>query len=83
MDTPMIVETPLMWLSKAQTWQMAEDLGGADFLALITESTHTCYAGDRSQRHPWGYGCGQCPACDLRRRGWETYSAQAHPAASR
>jgi 7-cyano-7-deazaguanine synthase len=71
MDTPMVVETPLMWLSKAQTWQMADALGGAALRELITESTHTCYAGDRTQRHAWGYGCGQCPACELRRRGWE------------
>jgi 7-cyano-7-deazaguanine synthase len=62
-----------MWLDKAATWQLAEQLGGADLVSLIREETHTCYLGDRSQRHDWGYGCGQCPACQLRRKGHEAY----------
>ena len=52
-----------MWLSKAETWALAENIGGEAFVQLIVEETHTCYRGDRSQRHPWGYGCGSCPAC--------------------
>ena len=74
MDTPMVVETPLMWLNKAATWRMAESLGGAALVALVQEHTHTCYLGDRSTRHAWGYGCGSCPACELRRVGYERYA---------
>lgn len=73
LDAPMVMETPLMWLDKAATWQLAEQLGGPELVALIEEQTHTCYLGDRSQRHAWGYGCGQCPACALRRNGFESY----------
>ena len=69
MDTEFAIETPLMWSDKAQTWRMANDLGGATLIDLIVEHTHTCYLGERSQRHEWGYGCGQCPACALRARG--------------
>ena len=83
MQRRFVVHTPLMWRDKAQTWQLAHALGqqadaqgGGDALVdLIVEHTHTCYAGDRSHRHDWGYGCGACPACDLRRRGWEAYRA--------
>ena len=73
MDTPMVVETPLMWLDKAATWALAETLGGAPLVALVQEHTHTCYLGDRSVRHAWGYGCGCCPACALRRTGYAQY----------
>jgi len=73
MATPMTVETPLMWLDKAQTWALTQQLGGDALNALIVEHTHSCYLGDRSLRHDWGYGCGQCPACELRRRGWEAW----------
>lgn len=73
LDAPMVLETPLMWLDKAATWRMAEQLGGPALVALIEEQTHTCYMGERSQRHAWGYGCGQCPACELRRSGFEAY----------
>ena len=73
MATPMTIETPLMWLSKAETWALAQQLGGDAFTALIVEYTHTCYLGERSHRHPWGYGCGHCPACELRRRGYEAW----------
>ena len=76
MDTPMTVETPLMWLTKAQTWALTERLGGTALNELIAEHTHTCYLGERSVRHPWGYGCGTCPACELRRAGYESYLAQ-------
>ena len=75
LDSPMTIETPLMWLTKAQTWAMTEQLGGQPLNDLIIEHTHTCYLGDRSHRHPWGYGCGTCPACSLRREGFEAYSA--------
>ncbi len=69
LDAPMTVETPLMWLDKAETWALAATLGGAAFVDLIVEHTHTCYLGDRSRRHAWGHGCGHCPACALRERG--------------
>ncbi|MEK9802734.1 MAG: 7-cyano-7-deazaguanine synthase QueC [Curvibacter sp.] len=75
MDKRFLIETPLMWIDKAQTWQLAERLGGAALVDLIVEHTHTCYLGDRTHRHAWGYGCGQCPACELRARGWERYRA--------
>ena len=75
MDTPMTVETPLMWLTKAQTWALTHQLGGDVLNELVAEHTHTCYLGERSLRHPWGYGCGQCPACELRRAGYEAYAA--------
>ncbi|MBO9677097.1 MAG: 7-cyano-7-deazaguanine synthase QueC [Acidovorax sp.] len=69
------IETPLMWIDKAATWRMAEALGGPALVDLIVEDTHTCYEGERGQRHEWGYGCGTCPACALRARGWEGYRA--------
>ncbi|HEY2929065.1 7-cyano-7-deazaguanine synthase QueC [Piscinibacter sp.] len=75
MATPMTIETPLMWLDKAQTWALAESLGGEALTELIIEHTHTCYLGERSQRHAWGYGCGQCPACELRARGYDAWRA--------
>jgi 7-cyano-7-deazaguanine synthase len=67
------IVTPLMWLSKAETWALAEKIGGEAFVELIIEDSHTCYRGDRSQRHPWGYGCGTCPACGLRAKGFEQW----------
>ena len=73
---PMTLETPLMWLDKAATWALTEQLGGPALNALIVEESHSCYLGDRVQRHAWGYGCGACPACALRRRGWLAYRAQ-------
>jgi len=75
LDARLVIETPLMWLDKADTWALARQLGGDALVALIVEHTHTCYLGERGTRHPWGYGCGQCPACALRRRGWEAYAA--------
>ncbi len=73
MDTRFVIETPLMWLDKAQTWKLAETLGGPALVELIVEETHSCYLGERSRRHPWGYGCGACPACELRANGWRLY----------
>jgi 7-cyano-7-deazaguanine synthase len=70
---PMTIETPLMFLTKAQTWGLTQELGGDALNALIVEHTHTCYLGERGPRHAWGRGCGHCPACDLRRRGHEAY----------
>ncbi len=75
LDGPMSVETPLMWLSKAQTWALTDRLGGAALNALIVEHTHTCYLGERGIRHAWGHGCGQCPACVLRRSGHAAWQA--------
>jgi 7-cyano-7-deazaguanine synthase len=77
LDQPLTVETPLMFLTKARTWALTERLGGAALNELIVEHTHTCYLGERGQRHAWGHGCGQCPACDLRRRGWEAWRQEA------
>jgi 7-cyano-7-deazaguanine synthase len=73
MDRRFLVETPLMWIDKAATWALAESLGGPELVELVVEHTHTCYLGDRSQRHAWGYGCGSCPACALRARGFEAF----------
>lgn len=75
LDRPTPVETPLMYLDKAATWALADELGGAALVELIVEETHTCYLGDRSHRHAWGYGCGTCPACELRASGWEKWRA--------
>ena len=75
LDAPMTIETPLMWLTKAQTWALTDSLGSQPLTDLVVEHTHTCYVGDRSKRYAWGYGCGLCPACDLRRRGHEDWLA--------
>lgn len=69
----MVIETPLMWIDKAQTWEMAQQLGGSALVDLIRDETHTCYVGDHTTKHDWGYGCGQCPACDLRRNGYHGF----------
>ncbi|HEX4917485.1 MAG TPA: 7-cyano-7-deazaguanine synthase QueC [Limnobacter sp.] len=66
-------ETPLMWIDKTETFALGQKLGGQALMDILVENTHTCYTGDRSTRHAWGYGCGQCPACDLRKNGWEKY----------
>lgn len=65
-----------MHLTKAATWGLAQELGGAPLVDLILEHTHTCYLGDRTHRHAWGYGCGECPACDLRAKGWAAWSTR-------
>ena len=75
MDQRFSIETPLMRLDKADTWRLAERLGGEALVALIVEHAHTCYRGERGARHAWGYGCGACPACELRARGYERYRA--------
>ena len=77
---PMVIETPLMWIDKAATWRLADTLGGKALVELIVEQTHTCYLGDRSVRHAWGYGCGRCPACELRAHGYAAFRAEAGPA---
>jgi len=74
MQARMVIDTPLMWRTKAQTWELAHELGGADLVELILEHTHTCYTGERTTRRAWGYGCGTCPACELRAAGWEQYA---------
>lgn len=76
METRFVLETPLMWIDKAETWRMAHRLGGEKLVDLIVEETHTCYQGDRTHRHAWGYGCGECPACDLRRKGFAAFTAR-------
>lgn len=73
LDRPIEIETPLMHLTKAQTWALAHEIGGAALVDLIVEHSHTCYEGDRTHRHDWGYGCGACPACDLRAKGWDAW----------
>ncbi len=73
MDAAFTIETPLMWIDKAATWELADRLGGAALVDIIAEHTHTCYTPDRTTRHPWGYGCGACPACGLRAKGWERW----------
>ena len=73
MNTRAVLHTPLMWVDKAGTWGMAEEIGGQPLVELVRERTHSCYLGDRAKRHDWGYGCGTCPACELRARGWEAY----------
>ncbi|MBX9711102.1 MAG: 7-cyano-7-deazaguanine synthase QueC [Xanthobacteraceae bacterium] len=76
------LHTPLMWLDKAATWRLAEDLGGKTLVDLIVEKSHTCYLGERGARHDWGFGCGECPACQLRAKGWGAYTA-SHAEAKR
>ncbi|MBC3862783.1 7-cyano-7-deazaguanine synthase QueC [Undibacterium jejuense] len=73
MATRLKLETPLMWINKAQTWELAEDLGGSVMVDLIRADTHTCYLGERGELHEWGHGCGTCPACELRARGYLQY----------
>ena len=73
MERRFVIETPLMWIDKAATWRLAEELGGKTLVQLIIEHTHSCYRGDRTERHAWGYGCGACPACELRARGYARY----------
>ncbi|TNE36401.1 MAG: 7-cyano-7-deazaguanine synthase QueC [Alphaproteobacteria bacterium] len=75
MATNFVLHTPLMWLTKGETWGLARELGGETLVDLIVEETHTCYLGDREHRHDWGYGCGTCPACELRAQGWEAYQS--------
>ncbi len=80
MDRRILIDTPLMWIDKAETWRMAERLGGPALVDLIVEHTHTCYLGERGALHAWGYGCATCPACVLRAKGWAGYSDPAQAA---
>ncbi len=75
LDAPMTLDTPLMFINKAATWRLTEQLGGQALVDLVVEHTHTCYLGERGQRHDWGYGCGHCPACALRANGFASYRA--------
>jgi 7-cyano-7-deazaguanine synthase len=75
MATRLKVETPLMWIDKATTWRLAAELGGQALVDLIREESHTCYLGERGALHDWGYGCGKCPACELRARGFRQFTA--------
>jgi 7-cyano-7-deazaguanine synthase len=68
------VECPLMWLTKAQVWRLAHSLGGPNLVEIIRENSHTCYLGSRETRHEWGYGCGKCEACRLRKKGWREFT---------
>lgn len=77
MERRFVLETPLMWLDKADTWALADGLGGGELVELIVEDSHTCYLGERGARHAWGYGCGACPACDLRARGFARWRERA------
>ena len=80
MAQDLVIETPLMWLTKADTWGLAKSLGGDGLVETIVEETHTCYLGKRDTMHPWGHGCGTCPACELRARGWAHWVAGGRPA---
>jgi 7-cyano-7-deazaguanine synthase len=75
MDRPFRIVTPLMRLTKAETWALALALGGEALVEITVRDTHTCYLGERGVLHPWGHGCGRCPACDLRAKGWEAWKA--------
>ena len=75
MDRQFVIETPLMWRTKAETWQLAHELGGQALVDLIVEETVTCYLGERGPRHAWGHGCGQCPSCVLRIKGWNEWTS--------
>ena len=76
LDRRVTIHTPLMWIDKAATFALAEDIAGQPFLDVVVEDTHSCYLGDRAQRHDWGYGCGTCPACQLRRQGFAAFMSR-------
>lgn len=76
MEKRFVLDTPLMWLDKADTWRLAEDLGGSRLVETIVKESHTCYLGERGDLHDWGYGCGECPACDLRAKGYQRFVAE-------
>ena len=73
MATDLRIETPLMWIDKAQTWELARELGGEALVEMVRTETHTCYLGERGELHDWGYGCGVCPACELRAKGYRAF----------
>jgi 7-cyano-7-deazaguanine synthase len=76
MERRFVLHTPLMWIDKAETWRLARELGGEALVRLVVEDTHTCYLGERGPMHPWGHGCGVCPACELRAAGWQRFVAE-------
>jgi 7-cyano-7-deazaguanine synthase len=76
MDRRFVLHTPLMWIDKAKTFALAHELAGDTFVDLLVEETHTCYLGDRTHRHAWGFGCGECPACRLRADGFAKWRGQ-------
>jgi 7-cyano-7-deazaguanine synthase len=78
LDRPTVLHTPLMWIGKAKTFALAEEIGGQPLLDLIIEQSHSCYLGDRTHRHAWGYGCGECPACQLRADGFQKFMASKY-----
>jgi 7-cyano-7-deazaguanine synthase len=82
MERRFVLHTPLMWIDKAATWTLADTLGGTPLVDLIVEASHTCYLGERGARHDWGYGCGACPACELRAKGFADFKRRgSHPSA--
>lgn len=76
LNARLVIETPLMWIDKARTWSLARRLGGDTLVRLVRDLTHTCYLGDHQTQHDWGFGCGECPACELRRTGYEAFAGQ-------
>ena len=76
LDKRIVLHTPLMWIDKAETFAMAEQIGGKALLDLVVEDTHSCYLGDRIHRNDWGYGCGACPACALRAEGYVKFMSR-------
>ena len=76
LEARFVLHTPLMWRDKADTFALASELGGDALVRLVVEETHSCYLGDRTHRHEWGYGCGTCPACELRAAGWRKWQAE-------
>lgn len=76
MEKRFVLDTPLMWLDKADTWRLAKDLGGSRLVETIVKESHTCYLGERGDLHEWGYGCGTCPACELRAKGYQRFVAE-------
>ena len=75
MDRRFVLHTPLMWIDKAETFALAREIGGEKLLEVVVEETHSCYRGERAERHDWGYGCGNCPACELRAAGWKKFKS--------
>ena len=73
MNANFVLHTPLMWIDKSATWSMAQEIGGASFVSIVKDETHTCYEGDRNSKHDWGFGCGRCPACELRADGYADF----------
>jgi 7-cyano-7-deazaguanine synthase len=77
LDHRFVIETPLMWLDKKATWELAQSIGGESLVELIRVETHSCYLGNRTDAHDWGYGCGHCPACELRANGWQRFKEKS------